>query len=120
MKTLRALFWGAIVGAIAGYLFAPRHTDILRAEQREGGTAPTGEAPTGATRTATRMSGAASAPVGAASTATGRYVGNTHTRVYHEQGDANLPEEDNRTYFESAAAAEAAGYRPAGRVSTAI
>lgn len=105
MKTLRALFWGAVAGALLGYLFAPRRNEVLRAE-------------TGATMTNTAMSRGREASVGMA--ATRAYVGNTHTRVYHEPGDMNLPTEENRTYFESAAAAEAAGYRPAGHLSTAV
>ncbi len=35
MKTLRALFWGSAVGLLLGKLFAPRHTDLLRAELAE-------------------------------------------------------------------------------------
>ena len=105
MKTLRALFWGAAAGALLGYLFAPRREEVLRAE-------------TGATTTNAGMSGGRGTPLGMASAHA--YVGNTHTRIYHEPGDANLPAEENRTYFESAAAAEAAGYRPAGSLSAAM
>jgi len=35
MKTLRALFWGSVVGVLLGYLFAPRGADVLRAERLE-------------------------------------------------------------------------------------
>lgn len=41
------------------------------------------------------------------------YIGNIHTRIYHDGDASNLPGEENRIYFASAAEAEAAGYRAA-------
>jgi hypothetical protein len=41
------------------------------------------------------------------------FIGNIHTRIYHEGRAPNLPDEENRIYFASAAEAEAAGYRAA-------
>src|SRR5579871_3612676 len=35
MKTLRALFWGGIAGAVLGLLFAPQRGDATRARLRE-------------------------------------------------------------------------------------
>lgn len=43
MRTLRAFFWGSVIGAILGYLFAPRHTDILRAELETTRDEPMGQ-----------------------------------------------------------------------------
>lgn len=37
MKTLRALFWGALVGALLGRLLAPRGADVTRALANEQG-----------------------------------------------------------------------------------
>ena len=46
---------------------------------------------------------------------TGGVVGNKNTHVYHLPGDrSQLPSPQNRVYFRSAAAAEAAGYHRAG------
>lgn len=44
MRSLQAFFWGSVIGAILGYLFAPRHTDILRAELETRQRAPTSTA----------------------------------------------------------------------------
>ena len=45
----------------------------------------------------------------------GSIVGNKNTHVYHMAGDRGaMPAPQNRVYFPSAAAAEAAGYRAAG------
>jgi hypothetical protein len=40
------------------------------------------------------------------------FVGNIHTKVYHDATDANLPTEENRVYFASEDEARKAGYRP--------
>jgi methylphosphotriester-DNA--protein-cysteine methyltransferase len=45
------------------------------------------------------------------------YIGNTHTQVYHNASDINLPNEENRAYFATAEDAEAAGYRAAGQTT---
>jgi hypothetical protein len=122
MKTLRAWLWGGLLGALIGYLFAPRHADLLRADvlerqkQQPGATAG-GTSTTRTTRAASTMSGSArgratSAQIGARS---GAVIGNTHTKLYHQSSDANLPEEENRMYFASPDEAEAAGYRAVGR-----
>lgn len=37
MKSLRALFWGALVGALLGRLLAPRGADVTRALANERG-----------------------------------------------------------------------------------
>lgn len=43
MKSLRALFWGALVGVLVGNLLAPRGADVTRAlakeKERGGGRA---------------------------------------------------------------------------------
>ncbi len=45
----------------------------------------------------------------------GRVIGNKNSHVYHMSGDAgSLPAPQNRVYFRSAAAAQAAGYHAAG------
>jgi len=45
---------------------------------------------------------------------TGQFIGNKHTKVFHLPGDkGTLPSEQNRVYFKSAAAAQAAGYHQA-------
>jgi len=41
------------------------------------------------------------------------FVGNIHTKVYHDATDDNLPTEENRIYFASEGEARAAGYRSA-------
>jgi hypothetical protein len=41
-----------------------------------------------------------------------RFIGNVHTRVYHQAGDENLPAEEHRVYFASAQEAESRGFRP--------
>ena len=41
-----------------------------------------------------------------------RYIGNAHTKIYHEATDTNLPTEENRRYFGSAAEAESKKRRP--------
>ncbi len=114
MRTLRAFFWGSVVGAILGFVFAPRHSDVLRAELAEA------EYQRQAHRTATATA-TAGTPAGTSTArqANAPYVGNAHTKVYHASTDTNLPDEENRVYFDSAADAEALGYRPAGRLSSA-
>lgn len=123
MKTLRAWLWGSLVGALIGYLFAPRHADLLRADvperqkQQPGATA----GGTSTTRAASTMSGSAKGRATGAQTGTrsGAVIGNTHTKMYHAASDANLPEEENRMYFASPEEAEAAGYRAAGQTAEA-
>lgn len=96
-------------------------------------TAPTGGATSAATPTtgamATSGTGAAAASETRSSilntvnsqTATAEnaaFIGNTHTHVYHNATDSNLPSEENRAYFATAEDAEAAGYRPAGQITS--
>jgi hypothetical protein len=127
MKTLRAWLWGSLVGALIGYLFAPRHADLLHADllerqkQQSGATAG-GTSTTRTTRTASTMSGSAKDRATGAQTGTrsGAIIGNTHTKMYHAASDANLPEEENRMYFASPEEAEAAGYRAAGQTAEAL
>jgi hypothetical protein len=115
MKTLKAFFWGSLLGGALGWLFAPRHTDLLRAEQKEqqatkgrstanGTVSVAGDGAMGRSRQSGRQV---------------RYIGNAHTKIYHEATDTNLPTEENRRYFASAAEAAAEGYRPAGRLTGA-
>jgi hypothetical protein len=40
------------------------------------------------------------------------FIGNIHTKVYHDATDTNLPTEENRVYFASEDEARKAGYRP--------
>jgi len=49
---------------------------------------------------------------GSHETAEGAIIGNKNSLVYHSADCPSLPAEKNRVYFESAADAEAAGYRP--------
>lgn len=118
MRTLRAFFWGSVAGVILGYLFAPRGSDLLRAELAEKESERQSRDITSAARAG---AGAAGTPSAASTTwrASARYIGNAHTKVYHASTEPNLPEEENRVYFDSAADAEALGYRPAGRLSNA-
>ena len=99
MKTIRAWFWGSLVGVALGRIFAPRRTDLLRAR--------TGHSPA--------QPGATTAGSSAASTAvplTPRsVVGNRLTHTYQGAAAVDLPARENRVYFANAAAAEAAGYR---------
>ena len=45
----------------------------------------------------------------------GQFIGNKNSHVFHMPGDkGSLPAPQNRVYFSSAAAAEAAGYHAAG------
>jgi hypothetical protein len=78
----------------------------------------TGSAAQGAVATTPQASAGAALkdapPNGAAERTTAPIIGNMHTMVYHEAGDANLPTEENRIYFASAQEAEARGYH-AGR-----
>ncbi len=53
------------------------------------------------------------APYEAAAPTTG-YIGNQKSLVFHREDCANLPEEQNRVYFQSRQEAIAAGYRPCG------
>lgn len=49
---------------------------------------------------------------GTTSAAQAPYIGNAHTKVFHDADDtAHLPAEDNRIYFSSEAEARQAGYR---------
>lgn len=114
MRTLRALFWGSVAGAVLGFLFAPRRSDILRAEMAEMANGEQGQA-TGTGTTATRAA-SASAVTWKESAA---YIGNSHTKAYHASTDPNLPEAENRVYFDTAADAEALGYHRAGSLSSA-
>jgi hypothetical protein len=41
------------------------------------------------------------------------FIGNLHTRIYHEASSDSLPAEENRVYFFSEDEARDAGYRPA-------
>jgi len=100
MKTIRAGFWGSLVGIALGLLFAPRRTDLLRA--RAGRSPAQPRATTSAASTATPL------PAGSV-------VGNRNTHIYHDATAPNLPSEENRVYFPDAAAAEAEGYRSSGR-----
>lgn len=140
MKTLKALFWGCVTGAALAYLFAPRRIDLLRAKYGMGAQSSTGSSPaTGAPRSAPSATGSASAGERGATTTTttdtarsstldtinsqtatadtAAFIGNMHTRVYHNAIDNNLPSEENRAYFATAEDAEAAGYRAAGQTT---
>ncbi len=116
MKTLKALFWGGIVGYVLGRLFAPRHADMLRAELLESQSSQQGAATGGTGQRQT--AGGTRTRTGASRTA--RYVGNMHTKVYHEASDSNLPSEENRAYFSSAEEAEAQGYRHVGSLPSSV
>jgi Metal binding domain of Ada len=43
----------------------------------------------------------------------GSFIGNKNTRIFHPATSANLPSEENRVYFDSAAEAIESGFRPA-------
>jgi hypothetical protein len=117
MRTLRAFFWGSVVGAFLGYMFAPRGSDVLRAQQAETANARQQQ---GAATPASQASQASQAPSsGAARQERGAYIGNSHTKVYHASTDPNLPEEENRVYFDTSADAEMLGYRPAAQLTNA-
>ncbi|HKV85927.1 MAG TPA: Ada metal-binding domain-containing protein [Ktedonobacterales bacterium] len=139
MKTLRALFWGCVTGAALAYVFAPRRVDLLRSAYGKvsgrSGATTTGSAratnsPATSGRTPPSDGAGDMAPTqtprastldavnGQTATAdNAAYIGNTHTRVYHAAADTNLPSEENRAYFASAADAEAAGYRASGQTT---
>jgi hypothetical protein len=52
---------------------------------------------------------------GGTSAMTGQFIGNKNSHVFHMPGDKGaLPAPQNRVYFASAAAAQAAGYHAAG------
>ena len=52
---------------------------------------------------------------GGTSALSGQFIGNKNSHVYHMPGDRGaMPAPQNRVYFASAAAAEAAGYHAAG------
>ena len=116
MRTLRAFFWGSVVGAFLGYLFAPRGSDVLRAQQAEAASARQRQGHSAAN---TSMPASQSPSSGAARQGRGGYIGNSHTKVYHASTDPNLPEEENRVYFDSAADAEMLGYRASGQLTNA-
>jgi len=121
MKTWRALFVGCAIGAGLGYLFAPRHGDMLRAQLHV--TRQDQHQRLHQQSTPTRGNGTATAGIEMAATgtarSTGAYVGNTQTRIYHAATAPNLPGEDNRAYFASRAEAEDAGYRPSAQLASA-
>ena len=98
MKTIRAWFWGSLVGVALGLLFAPRRTDLLRA--RAGGQ------PTRPATTAGSSAASTAVPLTPSSV-----VGNRLTHTYQGAAAVDLPAGKNRVYFANAAAAEAAGYR---------
>jgi hypothetical protein len=125
MKTLKAFFWGSLLGGALGWLFAPRHTDLLRAEQEEqratkDRSMASGTAGMAGLAGVAGVAGVAGAGAIGRSGRRARYIGNAHTKIYHDATDSNLPTEENRRYFGSAAEAEAQGYRPAGRLTGAI
>ncbi len=95
MKTMRTWFWGSLVGAALGLIFAPRRADLLRA--RAGGSAASTAVPL------TPRS----------------VVGNRLTHTYQGAAAPDLPAGENRVYFANAAAAEAAGYHLARQVAGA-
>ncbi len=109
MKTLKAVFWGGVAGFALGWLFAPRRVDVLRAEMEEqqgwAGSGPTSRSATTAQRGQPNQA---------------RYIGNAHTKVFHDASDGNLPSEENRVYFGSAEEAEAQGYRHAESASAQV
>jgi hypothetical protein len=92
VKTIRAWFWGSLVGVALGLLFAPRRTDLLRA--RAGSSAAS---------TAFQLTPHS-------------VVGNRLTHTYQGAAAVDLPARENRVYFANAAAAEAEGYRLARQV----
>ena len=54
-------------------------------------------------------------PMGGSNAMSGQYIGNKNSHVFHMPGDkGSLPAPQNRIYFPTAAAAEAAGYHAAG------
>lgn len=89
MKTMRAGFWGSLVGVALGLIFAPRRTDLLRAR--------TGRSPAQPGGTTARLTPRS-------------VVGNRLTHTYQGAAAVDLPAGKNRVYFANAAAAEAAGY----------
>lgn len=111
MKTMRALLVGCAVGVGVGFLFAPRHEDVLRAEQRERQ-----EMQEEQQRKAMREVG--KAPMMPEQPTDG-YVGNVQTHIYHAAAAPNLPGEENREYFATREEAEAAGYRPSAQLASA-
>jgi hypothetical protein len=124
MKTLKAFFWGSVVGSALGWLLAPHHADLLRAEVAEqqraqGRSMAGGMGGAGGMTSMAGMTGMSSDGAKGRSGRRARYIGNLHTKVYHLATDSNLPTEEHRTYFGSAAEAEAQGYRPAGKLSGA-
>ena len=91
MKTIRAWFWGGLVGVALGLLFAPRRIDLLRTR---AGRSPAQPGATTAFRLTPRS-----------------VVGNRLTHTYQGAAAVDLPARENRVYFANAAAAESAGYR---------
>jgi hypothetical protein len=71
---------------------------------------PTGKKTPMASGKKTPMAGGKMAPM----MASGKIIGDKKTHVFHMPGDKNLPMPQNRVYFSSAKAAEAAGYHMAG------
>lgn len=125
MRTLRAFFWGSVLGAILGYVFAPRGSELLRAERDETGTLSQGRSgtarATGGATTSAATTGTQGTAAGSSASwkANAPYIGNSHTKVYHAATDANLPDEENRVYFDTREEAEALGYRPAAQFTGA-
>lgn len=121
----------AATGIVVAYRFAPTRARALQAKVSSPvrdlartldtgarSTATVGDDATDAGATMRR--GDAVPPSNASSPsdeqrATGRFIGNRSTRVYHDGDDGHLPAEEHRVYFETEEEAEALGYRPAGQ-----
>jgi hypothetical protein len=122
VKTLRAFLWGSALGALVGLILAPQRDTIAnaqlvedrdRAARATGTPAASGHAVSGqrAQPGMREEMGTRTAPTRGA--VSGQYVGNLHTKVYHDATDATLPPDEHRTYFATPEEAEAAGYRAA-------
>ncbi len=89
-----------------------RHDDTSAATSAPADTPPAAGTATGEQHAqagaATTLAGEASEVAAAPERAP--FIGNVHTRVYHQAGDENLPAEENRVYFASAQEAEARGF----------
>jgi Metal binding domain of Ada len=119
MKTVKGLLWGLLLGFGLGYYVAEVRRDqadieaVVPDAERKEYIPQASQAE--ASQSAASLITSTIAPDG--DERQGSYVGNRHTRVYHEPGDDHLPAEENRVYFASVEEAEEAGYRPSGQLT---